>query len=99
MLVDLTVPSATSASTTSSSVSPPTSSRSWGDCGGPRHQSHPEIRTRMMDRLWAGWRSEYIETIAGGDAGSRGGESVFTRILNSGLRDEETHIVWRGDRT
>ena len=46
-----------------------------------------------MDRLWAGWRSEYIDDVTSDD-GPR--TSVFKRILESGLPDEETHIVWRG---
>ena len=46
-----------------------------------------------MDRLWAGWRSEYIEEVTA-DQGPR--TSVFKRILDSGLPDDETHIVWRG---
>ena len=46
-----------------------------------------------LDRLWAGWRGEYV------GAGVQPGEgSVFSRILASGLPDEETHIVWRGER-
>jgi ATP adenylyltransferase len=49
-----------------------------------------------MDRLWAGWRSEYIEDVTAND-GQRA--SVFKRILESGLPDEETHIVWRGSLT
>jgi ATP adenylyltransferase len=43
-----------------------------------------------MDRMWAGWRGEYIDGITAGEG------SVFARILASGLPDEETHIVWRG---
>jgi ATP adenylyltransferase len=46
-----------------------------------------------MDRLWAGWRSEYIDEVTSTD-GPR--PSVFSRILESGLPDEETHIVRRG---
>lgn len=49
-----------------------------------------------MDRLWAGWRSEYIEEVTAFD-GPRG--SVFKRILESGLPDDETHIVRRGEHT
>jgi diadenosine tetraphosphate (Ap4A) HIT family hydrolase len=49
-----------------------------------------------MERLWAGWRATYIEEVTADD--SRGGD-VFTRILGSGLTDEETHIVWRGTYT
>jgi ATP adenylyltransferase len=51
-----------------------------------------------LDRLWAGWRGEYIDGVTSGQGdGPRG--SVFTRILESGLPDEETHIVWRGAQT
>jgi diadenosine tetraphosphate (Ap4A) HIT family hydrolase len=51
-----------------------------------------------MDRLWAGWRSEYIEGVTtSSDAVQTG--SVFARILESGLPDETTHIVWRGETT
>src|SRR5918995_938579 len=65
-----------------------------------------------LDRLWAGWRSTYIAStvesraeVTGAAAedgnGGNGGEpaSVFTRILASGLPDEESHIVWRGRLT
>jgi ATP adenylyltransferase len=49
-----------------------------------------------MDRLWAGWRSEYIDDVTSSD-GAR--TSIFKRILESGLPDDDTHIVWRGERT
>lgn len=49
-----------------------------------------------MDRLWAGWRSDYIDGVTSND-GPR--TSVFKRILESGLPDEETHIVRRGPLT
>lgn len=44
-----------------------------------------------LDRIWAGWRSEYV---AGGVEAGDG--SIFTRILASGSPDDETHVVWRG---
>lgn len=53
----------------------------------------------MLERLWAGWRSPYVR---GADdersrrAAAGGSGSVFTRILESGLADDETHIVHRG---
>jgi ATP adenylyltransferase len=47
-----------------------------------------------MDRLWAGWRAAYVESVA--NAPSAAGGSVFTQILASGLPDNETHVVWRG---
>jgi ATP adenylyltransferase len=54
--------------------------------------------TTKLERLWAGWRSEYIEGAAEGSL-DPGAESVFTRILASGLSDEDAYIVWRGERT
>lgn len=46
-----------------------------------------------LERLWAGWRSAYV-----GGATVDGEEgSLFTRILASGLPDDQTHVVWRGD--
>lgn len=42
-----------------------------------------------LERLWAGWRSEYIT------AGPNGEGCVFCRILASGAPDTETHVVWR----
>lgn len=45
-----------------------------------------------LDRLWAGWRSEYIEGTAGADDPVG---CVFCSILASGLNDDETHVVWR----
>jgi diadenosine tetraphosphate (Ap4A) HIT family hydrolase len=47
-----------------------------------------------LGRLWAGWRSEYIEGVTN-PAVAPDGECVFCAILSSGLSDEETHIVWR----
>lgn len=47
-----------------------------------------------LDRIWNGWRAEYVN-----DSGARESEpygSVFTRILASGLPDEEANIVCRG---
>lgn len=51
----------------------------------------------MLERLWAGWRAEYVSGFGpeGNNAPSVG-TSLFTRILQSGLPDEETHIVHRG---
>jgi ATP adenylyltransferase len=51
----------------------------------------------QMDRLWAGWRSAYVA--AAGNGALAGDGSIFTRILASGLPDEETHVVWRGELT
>src|SRR4051794_36028457 len=49
-----------------------------------------------MDRLWAGWRSTYIDDVTT-EAGAAG--DVFSNILASGVPDEDTYIVWRGDVT
>ncbi len=53
-----------------------------------------------LDHLWAGWRSELINSStaapAGGpDEAQRESACVFCAMLASGLADEETHIVWR----
>jgi ATP adenylyltransferase len=53
--------------------------------------------TNGLDRLWAGWRGEYIESVTGPESEAHSA-SVFVRILASGLPDEETYIVWRGER-
>jgi ATP adenylyltransferase len=45
-----------------------------------------------LDRLWAGWRSSYIESTAEAD---RPGGCVFCAILAGGEPDEETHVLWR----
>jgi len=49
---------------------------------------------RAMDRMWAGWRSSYVA--AAGNGALAGEGSVFRRILDSGLPDEQTHVAWRG---
>ena len=46
-----------------------------------------------LEQLWNGWRSEYVAGVAG--ERSSNGSSVFTQILDSGLSDEEAHIVHR----
>jgi ATP adenylyltransferase len=48
-----------------------------------------------MERLWAGWRSSYVA--AAGNGALAGEGSIFRRILASGLPDEQTHVVWRGE--
>ena len=52
-----------------------------------------------LERLWAGWRAEYVADHAAGtaDAVSTDGGSIFSRILAAGRPDEETGIVHRGD--
>lgn len=54
----------------------------------------------MLEQLWNGWRAAYVQS--GGAIGGVGADdarSVFTRILDSGLPDTETHIVHRARRT
>jgi diadenosine tetraphosphate (Ap4A) HIT family hydrolase len=53
-----------------------------------------------LDRMWAGWRSSYVDEVAlAAEVALPPGASVFTRILASGLPDETTYIVWRGSLT
>jgi ATP adenylyltransferase len=50
-----------------------------------------------LERLWAGWRGEYVTgaaTPAEGDDGC-----VFCRIIDSGEPDGVTYVLWRGERT
>lgn len=57
---------------------------------------------RTLDRLWAGWRSEYVADATGDKRGDESG-SVFTRILGAidrgELSDESAYIVARGQHT
>jgi ATP adenylyltransferase len=50
-----------------------------------------------LERLWAGWRSEFVSGAADG-SGSAKPDCVFDAILASGRPDEETHILWRHPR-
>lgn len=47
-----------------------------------------------LDRLWAGWRSEYIESVSGKPP-PKADNCVFCNLLSSGEPDEVTYIVWR----
>lgn len=49
-----------------------------------------------LERMWNGWRATYVSSV--GPAGEPGQGSVFTQILRSGLPDEETNIIHRGER-
>ena len=51
----------------------------------------------QLDRIWNGWRAQYVNETGGRGAGAGG--SVFTQILSSGLDDETTHVVHRGTHT
>lgn len=52
-----------------------------------------------LERIWNGWRADYVGAAsdAASDPGGAppSGESVFTRILGSGLSDEEAFILRR----
>jgi ATP adenylyltransferase len=50
----------------------------------------------MLERLWSGWRSAYVSSVGSEAGDADDSRSVFTRILQSGMPDEETHIVHRG---
>ena len=56
----------------------------------------------MLERLWAGWRSSYVQSVSDADHDldrdhdRDGPGSIFTRILASELPDTETQIVRRG---
>lgn len=51
----------------------------------------------QLDRIWNGWRSQYVNEVGSRPVAAEG--SVFTQILASGLPDEETNIVRRGQYT
>lgn len=51
----------------------------------------------MLERLWNGWRSNYVQSTTVSAGGTDDDDrSVFSRILASGLPDDETNIVHRG---
>ena len=50
-----------------------------------------------LDRIWNGWRSQYVNEAGAREVGATG--SVFTQILAAGLPDDETHILRRGQHT
>jgi len=50
-----------------------------------------------LDQLWNGWRAQYVGQ--GTAETSDDSQSVFTRILNSQMSDEETHIVHRSEHS
>lgn len=52
-----------------------------------------------LERLWAGWRSDHLRAATGDPTDGLGEEGcVFCRILASGERDEDTFVLWRGER-
>jgi ATP adenylyltransferase len=50
----------------------------------------------MLEHLWNGWRMAYVTASASPRPEQSSGSSVFTQILESGLSDEDAHIVHRG---
>jgi ATP adenylyltransferase len=54
-----------------------------------------------LDRLWAGWRSDFVGSVGASVAPAGGGDGgsepacVFCAILASGRPDAETHVLWR----
>ena len=51
-----------------------------------------------LERLWAGWRNQYVTEVAR-EPPTDETSSIFQAILDSGLPDHETYIVWRGEHT
>jgi len=52
-----------------------------------------------LERLWAGWRLDYIESAGAGEiAGDEPGGCVFCRILASDEPAESTLVLWRDER-
>jgi ATP adenylyltransferase len=53
----------------------------------------------QLARLWAGWRTTYIERITTDAAEVRpddAGRSLFERIFAADVSDDVSHILWRG---
>ena len=64
------------------------------------NSSHSTSDRPVIERLWSGWRSAYVageatDARTAFDSGDHAA-SVFTQLLQSGLTDDETHIVHRG---
>jgi ATP adenylyltransferase len=54
----------------------------------------------MLERLWSGWRAAYVTTAPARrpeDEADEATGTIFTQILRSGLSDDETHVIHRGD--
>ncbi|MFP5327243.1 MAG: HIT family protein [Acidimicrobiia bacterium] len=49
-----------------------------------------------LERLWAGWRGEYVAGASATDSDAPEG-CVFCRILASGEADEKTYVLRRGE--
>jgi ATP adenylyltransferase len=51
----------------------------------------------MFEYIWNGWRSGYVSSQSAPKP--EGSGSIFSQILNSGMTDVETNIVFRGSLT
>ena len=54
----------------------------------------------MLERLWSAWRASYVSSVAPTRSDSSDDDSdgsVFSRILRSGLPDDDTHIIHRAE--
>jgi ATP adenylyltransferase len=51
-----------------------------------------------LEHLWAGWRTEYVAAAAEGNPERTGDQCIFCRIAAAAEPDEETLVVWRGER-
>lgn len=49
-----------------------------------------------LDQLWAGWRSEYVAGTSAPKVDAPNG-CVFCGLVQSGLPDDQTNIVWKGE--
>ena len=48
-----------------------------------------------LQRLWAGWRNDYVSGVANVEPG----ECVFCALFESGASDREALVIWRGEHT
>lgn len=49
----------------------------------------------MLERIWNGWRADYV--VHGQGAQQKSDRSIFSQILASDLSDEQSYIVYRGN--
>lgn len=50
----------------------------------------------MLERIWSGWRADYVTSAPSRIEPAAVAGSVFTQLLTSGEPDEATHIIHRG---
>jgi ATP adenylyltransferase len=50
-----------------------------------------------LGRLWAGWRTEYVEDIASAATTDEG--TLFERLGSTDIDDSVSRVVWRGEHT